>query len=36
MACVPDAEYINWFYALYQEPEMRDERGASIVYSRPG
>jgi L-alanine-DL-glutamate epimerase-like enolase superfamily enzyme len=39
MACVPNAsyhEYIGWFDALYQEPVMRDERGASIVPSRPG
>jgi len=39
MACVPNAsyhEYISWFDALYQEPIMRDERGASIVSSRPG
>jgi L-alanine-DL-glutamate epimerase-like enolase superfamily enzyme len=39
MACVPNAsyhEYISWFDALYQEPLMRDERGASIVSSRPG
>jgi len=38
MACVPNAsyhEYINWFDALYQEPLMRDERGASIVPTRP-
>ncbi|OSJ26598.1 hypothetical protein BSZ19_35675 [Bradyrhizobium japonicum] len=39
MACVPNAsyhEYINWFDALYQEPLVRDERGASIVPNRPG
>jgi L-alanine-DL-glutamate epimerase-like enolase superfamily enzyme len=39
MACVPNAsyhEYISWFDALYQEPMMRDEKGASIVSSRPG
>jgi L-alanine-DL-glutamate epimerase-like enolase superfamily enzyme len=39
MACVPNAsyhEYINWFDALYQEPLVRDERGASIVPDRPG
>jgi L-alanine-DL-glutamate epimerase-like enolase superfamily enzyme len=39
MACVRNAsyhEYINWFDALYQEPLLRDERGASIVPSRPG
>lgn len=39
MACVPNAsyhEYIDWFDVLYQEPLMRDERGASIVPSRPG
>jgi hypothetical protein len=38
-ACVRNAsyhEYINWFDALYQEPLMRDERGASIAPSRPG
>jgi L-alanine-DL-glutamate epimerase-like enolase superfamily enzyme len=39
MACVPNAsyhEYISWFDALYQEPVMRDESGASIVPGRPG
>jgi L-alanine-DL-glutamate epimerase-like enolase superfamily enzyme len=39
MACVPNASYhehIDWFDALYQEPVMRDERGASIVSGRPG
>ena len=39
MACVPNAsyhEYIHWFDALYQEPMIRDESGASIVSSRPG
>jgi L-alanine-DL-glutamate epimerase-like enolase superfamily enzyme len=39
MACVPNAsyhEYISWFEALYQEPVMRDESGASIVPGRPG
>jgi L-alanine-DL-glutamate epimerase-like enolase superfamily enzyme len=39
MACVPNAsyhEYINWFDTLYQEPLVRDERGASIVPNRPG
>ena len=39
MARVPNAsyhEYISWFDALYQEPVMRDESGASIVPSRPG
>jgi L-alanine-DL-glutamate epimerase-like enolase superfamily enzyme len=39
MACVPNAsyhEYIDWFDALYQEPLTRDERGASIVPSKPG
>jgi L-alanine-DL-glutamate epimerase-like enolase superfamily enzyme len=39
MACVPKAsyhEYIDWFDALYQEPLVRDERGASIVPNRPG
>ncbi|UPK37237.1 mandelate racemase/muconate lactonizing enzyme family protein [Bradyrhizobium sp. 186] len=39
MACVPNAsyhEYINWFDALYQEPLLRDERGASIVPNGPG
>ena len=39
MACVHNAsyhEYIHWFDALYQEPVTRDEKGASIVSSRPG
>jgi L-alanine-DL-glutamate epimerase-like enolase superfamily enzyme len=39
MACVPNASYhehMNWFDALYQEPLVRDERGASIVPDWPG
>jgi L-alanine-DL-glutamate epimerase-like enolase superfamily enzyme len=39
MACVPNAsyhEYLSWFGALFQEPVMRDESGASIVPGRPG
>jgi L-alanine-DL-glutamate epimerase-like enolase superfamily enzyme len=39
MACVPNAsyhEYIDWFDALYQDPIIRDDKGASIVSDRPG